>query len=831
MFIDFSKIGDIDSTNKILHPREIFMSLPEKHEKYAYPRDVQSEVWNQWFELKDNEYNVIKMNTGSGKTVIGLMILKSCLNEEKGPAVYIVPDLYLVSQVMSEARNLGIETTTDEDDFNFRKGKSILVTTIHKLINGKSVFGMRTDGTNIPIGSIVIDDAHACLNTTESQFTIEISANEDRYSDIYNLFREDLKQQSDSKVLDIDEGIPQVRMLVPYWAWQSKIEDVDKILRRENKSKNLMFTYPLIRDCFKLCNCVISTEKIEISPKSIPIHKISSFYNTKRKIFMSATLADDSILVSHFNVNIEKLDKIITPARADDIGDRLILVPQEINTNLTDDDLKNKFKELSKIHNVIVIVPSDYRAKYWNDVADDVLRSSNLHTGIQKLKNGHVGLVILVNRYDGIDLPDSACRILVIDGLPDARSEYDKVEQSVLLESERILNEKIQKIEQGMGRGVRSNTDYCVVFLMGKNLTSTLYAEGALNKFSAATKAQMDLSSKISEQVRGKGIDEIINVIDYLLTRNLDWIKANKRFLVSIEYDKTKKINPTLLAMRKAFDVAEKRDYQNSTKILLEHINTIENNYLKGWLKQQLAEYENHIDPVSSQSTLKSAINDNIHVLKPIEGIQYMKKLDKYSSQSRQFVSFINKKGLNENTYILKIYDLVEKLVFIPDTAPSFEEALKELAYYIGYTARRPENEVGKGPDVLWRIGELSFLVIECKNGATNEIINKHDCNQLNGSITWFDTHYEENDCNCTPIMIHPNNVFEYACSPHKDIRILTKDKLQKLSDNIIGFAKSVVLPENFKNLENINKLLIEFKLDNSNFVNSYTTSFRVKNN
>lgn len=233
---------------------------------------------------------------------------------------------------------------------------------------------------------------------------------------------------------------------------------------------------------------------------------------------------------------------------------------------------------------------------------------------------------------------------------------------------------------------------------------------------------------------------------------------------------------------------------------------------------------------MSSQSTLKSAINDNLHVLKPIEGIQYMKKLGKYSSQSRQFVDFINRMGLDENTYILKVNDLVEKLVFIPGTAPSFEETLKELAYYIGYTARRPENEVGKGPDVLWRIGELNFLVIECKNGAISETINKYDCNQLNGSITWFDTYYEENDCNCTPIMIHPSNVFEYASSPHKNIRILTKDKLQKLSDNIIGFAKSVVIPENFNNLENINKLLIEFNLDNSNFVSSYTTSFKVKN-
>lgn len=54
------------------------------------------------------------MNTGSGKTVVALLILQSCLNENKGPAVYVVPDSYLVSQVIEQAIQLGIATATDE---------------------------------------------------------------------------------------------------------------------------------------------------------------------------------------------------------------------------------------------------------------------------------------------------------------------------------------------------------------------------------------------------------------------------------------------------------------------------------------------------------------------------------------------------------------------------------------------------------------------------------------------------------------------------------------------------------------------------------------------
>ena len=84
-----------------IEPREIFMGIPNKDARYEYPRDVQTEVWKKWFPIRDKKNCIIKMNTGSGKTVVGLLILQSCLNEGRGPAAYIVPDHYLVSQVCS----------------------------------------------------------------------------------------------------------------------------------------------------------------------------------------------------------------------------------------------------------------------------------------------------------------------------------------------------------------------------------------------------------------------------------------------------------------------------------------------------------------------------------------------------------------------------------------------------------------------------------------------------------------------------------------------------------------------------------------------------------
>ena len=60
--LDFKKIINENKINRIINPREIFMSLPNR--KYEYPRDVQSEVWKQWMD-KRNEKDIImtpKMN-------------------------------------------------------------------------------------------------------------------------------------------------------------------------------------------------------------------------------------------------------------------------------------------------------------------------------------------------------------------------------------------------------------------------------------------------------------------------------------------------------------------------------------------------------------------------------------------------------------------------------------------------------------------------------------------------------------------------------------------------------------------------------------------------
>jgi len=827
MIINFDKLGTSNIVDTALNPREIFNAMPKNDEtKFQYPRDVQSQVWSKWYERKRSKDLVIKMNTGSGKTVIGLLILKSCINESVVPAIYIVPDNYLVKQVLGEAQSLGIEVTDNPNSARFLRGKSILVTNIHKLINGRSIFGVGDEGAKISIGSIVLDDVHACLNTTEDQFTININSTCQAYKDIFNLFKESLYNQSETKAIELENSEYDANMLVPFWDWQSKISELSNILIANKGLDNIKFSWPLIKEYLHLCRCVIGGEGIEISPHCLPINVIPSFIDAKRRIFMTATLTDDSILSSHFDLSEESIIKVIVPDNAGDIGDRMIIVPQELNTEITDDDLKLYFKSLSKNKNVVIIVPSDYRLNFWRDVSDLILKKENLYSGVEKLKAEHVGLVTLVNRYDGIDLPKEACRILVIDGLPDVRRRIDKIDQGVLLGSNRIINNIIQRIEQGMGRAVRSNDDYCVVFLMGRTLTNYLYTVGAIEKFTSATKQQIRLSEKLSEQLYGKELKEINEVIKYCLNRDPSWVRASKGVLASLNYDQKGNIDPITVRLRKAFNFAAIRNYKQAAKEINEITNQTDDLKIRGWLKQILSEYINFYNPVEAQKTLMSAANDNRRVLHPIDGIAYHRLSTYEIDQAQQCKDFFSSKYDDPNKLILEVNGLIDQFIFKPDTASIFEETTKQLAKFIGFNSQRPENEYKRGPDVLWEVGQLNYFIIECKNGAITPIITKADCNQLNGSINWFLEKYDHT-CHFFPIMIHPSNVFEYAASPYQKIRIITKDKIEQFAITIKNFVKSVAIDNKINDRDSINELLIYYKLRPIDIINNYTKHFK----
>lgn len=824
--LDFSKLGGTNPVDSSFNPREIFQALPKLSGKFQYPRDVQSQVWTKWYTRRETNNLVIKMNTGGGKTSVGLLILKSCLNEKKGPAVYVVPDNYLVAQVVAEAKQLGIEITQDSHDSRYLSGKSILVINIHKLINGRSVFGVDDEGIKIPIGSIIIDDAHACLDTVDQQFTLNIPCTSELYNELRSAFDGVLEKQSYAKYHEIVSGDSSAFLQVPFWSWQKQISVVTKLLVKYKTQRELEYSYPLLKNYLQLASCVFSASKVEISPHFIPISVIPALVQASRKIFMTATLADDSILSTHLGVKPHELSNPITPESAGDVGDRMILLPQVINPKITDEDIQRLCKNVSQKYNVVVITPSTYRANKWESIADLVLNTKNISEGVERLKTQYVGLVVLNNRYDGIDLPQSACRLLVIDGLPDARNLIDRVKQSSLLSSNYDNVEKIQRIEQGMGRGIRSSDDYCVVLLTGKGLTSAIYTDNAIDNFSPATRTQMNISESVTAQVKDKPIEELEKLMDYCLLQDPQWVAFSKGQLAQLTYQERADSKSIKLSLYEAYLLATRGDVRGACRIIESTANACNDNALKGYLKQVLAEYTNIIDEHESQVILLSANSFNQRIMKPILGLNYTKVNALTQEQALQCSTYLNSKFLIHNRMIISANAIVDDLYFRPNSANKFEAAMDNLAKMLGFNSQRPELAYNKGPDNLWSIGNQMYLVIECKNEATSDTISKNYCNQLNGSSTWFENQYDFTSQHI-PIMVHPSVKFEYASSPMLNIRIINEEKLQELRQNALRFFESISTNNEISNIDAIRQKLETYKLRGQDIVNEYTVPFK----
>lgn len=567
----------------------------------------------------------------------------------------------------------------------FRSGKEVLIVSIAALVNGKSRFGVGSEGIKLEVGALIIDDVHACIPKLEGQFTLTLKSDHSLYNSLLSLFLESLKEQSITGLMEIRTGSAQHLMRVPFWTWLEKQTDLAALFLKFRDDPQVMWQWPLIQEDLSLCRCIFSADSVEISLPNIPLDRIPAYSAAKRRVFMSATLSDDTALATELEAAEGAVKSPITPKTASDLGDRMILVPQAISPAITDSDIRTFVAELAKIYNVVVLVPSFYRAGLWKSYATQIASERDLETAVSKLRTQQSGLTVIVNKYDGIDLPNDMCRVLVVDGLPDARRRVEKLQDVALNDTDRWRARQISRIEQGMGRGVRANDDYCAVILMGGLLVAQLYAFNAKQYFSPATAAQLALSEKVSAQLTGKRIDSLKEVIDYVLTRESRWVSVSKSALVGVRYKEEGSIDQIDADQRAAFDALRQNNVRSAENHLRAAILSSRNDVkLEGWLLQELAEAIQRVDATEAQKILGAALSKNRMVLKPLIAVSYARLSGPTLAQAQAVQTFLKNHYKDAPSLLIGTTALLSEIEYRPENAPEFEEALRQLGNHLG---------------------------------------------------------------------------------------------------------------------------------------------------
>lgn len=311
--VDFKKLREARSQTKVINPIEIFQRSP----KPPGIRDLsgsQSQVLEEWFKRRDEKDIVIKLPTGGGKTLVGLLMAKSLLNEHSQPVIYLTPTNQLVEQIFAEANKCpffsGSATVYQKgQDFpdSFLSGNSILLCTYNALFNSLSKFGVKGNQREIiQASAIILDDAHVAFSTVRDSFTITIQKKDslEEYQYLTHLFRNTFQNLGNIGTFDdvVKGDEPNIVLDVPYWDWLDKYDTVRKYL--SDKRQKFKFVWEFLRDSFAYCYCLISSKALAITPLFPLVDMIPTFADCHRRIFMSATINDDRLLNGSRNFKI-----------------------------------------------------------------------------------------------------------------------------------------------------------------------------------------------------------------------------------------------------------------------------------------------------------------------------------------------------------------------------------------------------------------------------------------------------------------------------------------------------------------------------------------------
>lgn len=518
-------------------------------------------------------------------------------------------------------------------------------------------------------------------------------------------------------------------------------------------------------------------------------------------------------------------------------GEKMILIPSLIDESLSRGLVVETFAKPSdrRTVGVVALVPSFNKTSDWKGYGASIATRENIDAQIDKLLKGDFKhTLVIVNRYDGIDLPDSACRVLVFDSKPYSESLVDTYIEGCRANSEVTAMRTARTIEQGLGRSARGEKDYCAIILTGADLIRRIRPRDARKHLSSQTRKQIEIGIEIAEMAQEeieKGAlpsAALSNLINQCLRRDPGWKAYYTKEMDTVVPDTP---DANILEIFQMELQAEKKFQGGDVEDAVQVIQSLLNKYInddgdKGWYLQEMARYH-YLQSKSESNDLQiNAHRKNHFLLKPRIGMKMttitvisQKRIENIISQIQQFEDF--------QELSIHVEDILSSLDF-GVRAEKFEASLDELAKLLGFAGQRPDKEWREGPDNLWCLRAGEYLLVECKSEdkLTRSEINKREADQMNRSSAWFAKYYT--GAKVKRVMIIPTDRLSSAAGFIDEVEIMRQQELQALTGNVRRFF-SEFRNVDFKDLseKKVQQLIDAHKLSVDAILTEYTKPVR----
>lgn len=790
MNFDFSKLKPQTRDSREVDPIALFRSLRVSDTSINDLWLAQGDALREWNTRRAESDVSIALNTGAGKTLVGLLIGQSLVNELRSLVVYACSSIQLIEQTAKKAGGYGLPVTTyAKGEFSndlATKGDAICLTSYQALFNGKSRF-RRED-----IGGIIFDDAHAAEHLLRDHFSLRVTKRDfpGAFASIVGEFEEYFHNIGmASSYGEVIENRSSGLIFVPPFEVKKVHTSIVRCLRESgiDGPLNTAFAWEHLKDHIDLCAFIVSSTEVTITPPFVPVGALCYFSRDIRRVYLSATLSSMDVFIRTFGL---KPSAQIAPTTTAGECERMIVVPSKV-AGVTDEVLATE--TFIKPYKSLILTTSYQRARVWNGLveppppehATEAIERFKTVAGSEKL--------LLVARYDGMDLPGDMCRVVVIDDLPSGIGPLERYLWEYLRLNNAIRTTVASRIAQSFGRISRGMSDHGVALVTGEQLVKWLLIPKNISSLPAFLQKQLQLGFQMSGQMANT---VVASTISRCLNRDDGWVSAYEDFMknaapetAAANSDSAAKL--ALAEARYAKDMWN-RDYEKAAERLRRTLEaaTEFSSGLAAWHKLWLGyALENLGDADTARALYQQAHATQRNIPRPVEEISS----DAHTETAEQIVRAARLFEVTRDARVHVPRRLAPDLQYLNGTGTSnqAEEAIRCLGQYLGFEATRPDHEHGTGPDVLWLVASGGALCMDAKtNKEESSVYRKEEIGQLADHVQWVRDNTDVADP--VPALVGPKVGVSGTANPADDMVLVTLDSLFRVGEMLKAVYRDV---------------------------------------
>ena len=805
------------SSVSIKDPESLFRDLRERTVEGLLAQ--QADMLRKYMEHVDKPDIALELPTGSGKTLVGLLIAEWRRRTKQERCVLLCPTKQLVHQVVEQAKEkYGINALDfsgskhqypEADKTAFNNCESIGVATYSALFNTNPFFS--------DVHTLIFDDAHAAENYVSSFWSLEVRRYQDEstFDAIWQIIAPYTTENDQLRYDQGNEGsldtsfvnkVPTPYLLECRTALTAAIDNAS---RDDESPEEYGYRWRMIRDHLHACHLYYSSNSILIRPLIAPTKSFAPFQNARQRIYMSATLGEGGDLERIFGR--KKIERIPAPEGWDKqgIGRRFFVFPMR-NWDEAD-SLSLAISWTTKFDRALVLTPSNRdtdkvrKAIGALPTTQDhtLFDAAQLEASKKSFTQSSSAIAVLANRYDGIDLIGDECRYLIIYDLPESTNLQERFIISRLGASVLFRVRIRTRITQAVGRCTRSSTDYALVVIIGDKVHQYFHMPEKRETLHPELQAEVNFGV---EQSKVDNSSELGDNIDIFVDHGEEWRSADDYILrtrgelTQSPIPSAKQLQDSVIHEVKFHDAFWSGDFDSalsSAKDVLAHLAGGDDlkgysalwNYLAGsaayQAKQPQVAQEHFSAAFSCASTLpwlkqiqKLLSNQAQEV--PVEVI--------YGERIERIEGVLERFGKSGSVKIEKYFQAIREGLSSTE-AKSFEAAQVKLGCLLGFESGNTERS--GDPDPWWIFGRQGVIFEDYTATGENPVISKNKTLQAKAHPDTLAAKYP--GVSFSVVFCSTSDKLDDAAKPHTgDVFYISVEDFKKFSEECMTTMRAL---------------------------------------